>query len=61
MWQYAFASVLIVMPTIGAFGSGQGAPDRFWHRQWYFLALEVYGFCAVAVFDSFWPSKEKEQ
>ena len=47
MWQYAFASVLIVMPTIGAFGSGQGAPDRFWIRQCYFLTLAMIVACTV--------------
>ena len=60
MWYYAFLTMIIILaPSVGGAASGKGAAGGFWLRQMYFLALALYSSSAVAVFDAFWPRKQK--
>jgi hypothetical protein len=59
-WSYAFLTMMIIISPAVLDGPGSsGAGAAFWSRLGLILATAVYGTCAVAVFDAFWPAPSK--
>jgi len=55
---YALLTMLVILAP--ALGSECGdATARFYSRLFLFGVIAVYGTAAVAVFDAFWPAKER--
>ena len=59
MWSYALLTMLIVLTP--AVTSTQGdASAAFYTRLMLFVIIAIYGTISVAVFDAFWPAKNKK-
>ena len=58
MWSYALLTMIIILtPALTSSGDASAA---FYSRMGLFIVIAIYGTVAVAVFDAFWPEKEKE-
>jgi len=62
MWSYAFLTMIIVLaPALLDGQTADGAGAAFYSRLLLFIAIAFYGTIAVAVFDAFWPFKQKAE
>ena len=56
-WSYAFVTMMIILaPAVLDAPGSSGAGAAFWSRLALIVVTAVYGTCAVAVFDAFWPA-----
>jgi hypothetical protein len=59
MWSYALLTMIIILaPAVTGTGDASSA---FYSRLALFIIIAFYGTIAVAVFDTFWPEKSREQ
>jgi hypothetical protein len=60
MWMYAFLTMIVILAPSLLDGPGSsGAGAAFWSRLMMFVVIALYGTGAVAVFDAFWPRRER--
>jgi hypothetical protein len=59
-WSYALLTlVAIIAPAVLDNPGSDGAGAAIWTRLALFAVIAVYGTATVAVFDAFWPGREK--
>ncbi len=60
MWSYAFLTMIIILtPALADSQASNGADTAFYSRLALFIVIGLYGWLSVAVFDEFFPFKEK--
>jgi hypothetical protein len=60
MTSYAFLTMIVILaPAVLDSAGSSGAGAAFYSRLFLFVLIAVYGTVAVAVFDAFWPGKQK--
>jgi hypothetical protein len=60
-WSYAFLTMMIIIAPAVLDGPGSsGAGAAFWSRLGLIAVTAIYGTCAVAVFDAFWPGEKAD-
>lgn len=62
MWSYAFLTMIIILtPALADSQLSNGADTAFYSRLVLFIIIGLYGWLSVAIFDEFFPFKEKNQ
>jgi len=60
MWSYALLTMIILItPAVMDSQGGSDASSAFYTRLMLFVVIAVYGTISVAIFDAFWPKKQR--
>ena len=59
-WSYAYLTLIVLLaPAVLDSPVSSSADSAFWTRLFLFGVIAVYGTAAVAVFDAFWPNRDR--